>query len=66
MKTEMVKDLKAEDVKQIWVSYLSEKGRLSDVLNVILNFLYLEIYSEDIIYKILNKIPAGPVYVNPK
>ena len=34
MKLDMVNDLKAEDVKLIWVSYLSEKARLADALSV--------------------------------
>ncbi len=39
MKTELLKDLNAEEIKSIWTTYLKEKSRLADILTV---SVYLE------------------------
>lgn len=34
MKTNMIEDHPVEDIKNIWVTYLEDRGRLADVLQV--------------------------------
>jgi hypothetical protein len=34
MKLELLENHQAEDIKQIWTTYMQEKGRLADLLTV--------------------------------
>jgi hypothetical protein len=35
MKVELVKGLDKDDIKKVWLTYMEDKGKISDVLNVI-------------------------------
>jgi hypothetical protein len=34
MKTELLENHQADDIKQIWTTYMEQKGRLADLLTV--------------------------------
>jgi hypothetical protein len=34
MKVELLTDLPSDEIKNIWVTYMKERGRLADMLNV--------------------------------